>query len=198
MAIWNTPAYRRWYNIKARCENPRNEKYPLYGGRGITLCERWQDFNNYYVDMGEPPSPQHTVGRIDNDGPYSPDNCRWEIPVQQANNRRTNVRIEGSTLAEHARRLGVTPEAIAYRMKTGMAPLSTEKKRKKNYGRTVIQKNLDGSVICTHASLKLAGASVNPSNPEAGLKAIWRVLNGERSSYAGFCWEYGEPAPSKQ
>lgn len=190
MAVWNTPAYHRWYNIKSRCENPNNEKYPHYGGRGITLCKRWQIFENFVQDMGSPPSPLHTVGRINNDGPYSPENCRWESPIQQANNRRTNVRIKGKTLAQHARELGITPDAIRYRIANGMEPLSPTKQRKKNYGRMVIQKNLDGSVVCQHESLKIAGQKANPTNPEIGLKGVWRVLEGQRKTYAGFCWEF--------
>jgi hypothetical protein len=190
MAIWNTPAYRRWYNIKSRCENPNNEKYHLYGGRGILLCERWQSFENFWSDMGPPPSPTHTVGRIDNDGPYSPENCRWETPIQQANNKRTNVRIGSKTLAEHARELGIQPETIRYRIANGMDPLSSEKKRKKNYGRTILQKNLGGLLLQEHGSLREAAKSLNPKNVDAVMKYIWRALDGERKSYAGYCWEY--------
>ena len=194
MAIWNTPAYRRWYNIKSRCTNPRNEKYPLYGGRGISLCGRWQAFETFWADMGPPPSPAHTVGRIDNNGPYSPENCRWETPTQQANNRRTNVQIKGKTLAEHARELGIQPETIRYRLANGMDPLSTEKKRKKNYGRTVLQKNSDGLLLQRHRSLRLAAEALNSHSPETALKGIWRVLEKQRKSYAGYFWEYDSQA----
>lgn len=190
MAIWNTPAYRRWYNIKSRCTNPNNEKWALYGGRGIALCERWQVFENFAQDMGPQPSPQHTVDRIDVNGPYSPENCRWATPIEQANNKRTNVRIGEKTLAQHARVLGMTPEAIRHRMNSGTDPLNPVKQRKKNYGRIVIQKNLDGSVVYQHDSLKIAGQKANPINPEVGLKGVWRVLEGQRKTYAGFYWGY--------
>ena len=190
MAIWNTPAYRRWYNIKSRCENPNNEKYHLYGARGISLCERWQSFETFWADMGPPPSPTHTVGRIDNDGPYSPENCRWETPIEQANNKRTNVRIGSKTLAEHARGLGIQPETIRYRLANGMDPLSNKKKRKKNYGRMILQKDLGGLLLQEHRSLRLAAESINPQNPKAALNGIWRVLESTRKSYAGYCWEY--------
>lgn len=193
MAIWDTPMYRRWYNIKSRCGNPKNEKWALYGGRGIALCERWQNYENFIQDMGPPPSPQHTVDRVDVNGPYSPQNCRWATPMEQANNKRTNVRVEGKTLAEHARELGVTPETIRYRLVTGADPLMREKRRKRNYGRTVLQKNLDGSEVQRHGSLPKAAAGISPGNHEAALKAIWRVLQKQRKSYLGFLWEYGEP-----
>ena len=193
MVIWNTPMYRRWYNIKSRCTNPNNEKWADYGGRGITLCERWHTFENFLQDIGHPPSPHHTVGRIDNDGPYSPENCRWETSLQQQNNKRSNVKINGKTLAEHARALGITPEAIRYRMTNNQNPLDPTKQRKKNYKRTVIQKGLDGCVVQQHGSLPDAAKHVHPDNPEAALKAIWRVLNGQRKSYLGYYWVYAEP-----
>jgi hypothetical protein len=189
--------YRRWYNIKSRCENPNNEKFRLYGGRGITLCDRWQSFENFLQDMGHPPSPQHTVDRIDVNGPYSPDNCRWADPQQQANNTRFNVRLDGKTLAEQARDLGITPEALRYRRSKGLSEteiLSPEKRRKKHLNITVLQKTLGGSVVAQFGCLAEAGKAANPSKPETGLKGVWRVCVGERATYLGFCWAF---APSE-
>ena len=87
----NIPGYYSWVHMRQRCLNPNNEKYEFYGKRGISICDRWKDFNNFIEDMGDRPSKLHSVGRINNDGNYSPENCRWELPNQQAvNTSRSN------------------------------------------------------------------------------------------------------------
>lgn len=84
-----TRTYQAWVHMKQRCADPRTPKYPLYGGRGIVVCARWMNsFPNFLADLGERPSPRHSLDRLNGDGPYSPENCRWATPEEQWQTRR--------------------------------------------------------------------------------------------------------------
>ena len=116
-----TSEYRSWKKMRERCLCSTCKDYPDYGGRGITICADWSDYLTFLRDMGRKPSPQHSIGRKNNDGPYCRDNCEWQTPSEQARNRRTSrfVTYNGATLtiAGWAERIGISPLLLADRLR---------------------------------------------------------------------------------
>lgn len=110
--------------MKARCYRPRNKEYDNYGGRGITVCAEWKDsFETFLADMGQRPSPSHSIERTDNERGYSADNCQWATAYDQSRNTRQNVYLthDGETLvlSDWARRLGLDRRTIHARLQAG-------------------------------------------------------------------------------
>ncbi len=119
------PEYKIWKDMRARCSNPNDSDFHNYGGRGIKVCERWDDFAHFFTDMGPRP-PSGTVERKDVNGDYEPDNCIWDTWEAQANNKRTNVNLtmDGKTqsLTRWCRHYGIERRKVSYRLRIGMSP----------------------------------------------------------------------------
>jgi hypothetical protein len=115
-------AYRTWLSMKYRCENPSHDNYRHYGGKGITVCVRWQKFENFLEDMGHRPAG-HSIDRIDNSKNYEPKNCRWSTSKEQCRNKTNNhlFVIEGTqvTMAELVESSGIPRGTILNRLRRG-------------------------------------------------------------------------------
>ena len=117
--------FHTWVGMKARCLNPENPSYKNYGGRGITICDKWLDsFENFLSDMG--PCPQnYSLDRIDVNGNYNPENCRWADNITQSNNKRTNIFVtvngEELTLTQACQKLNLSYKAVHQRMRRGQS-----------------------------------------------------------------------------
>lgn len=119
-----TVEYNTWRKIKGRCNNPKDAKFKDYGGRGIKVSAQWlNSFPQFLKDMGKRPADCNSIDRIDVNGNYEPNNCRWANPKTQSSNRRVNIYFELSgeriTQAELARRLGINPKSVEYFRKRG-------------------------------------------------------------------------------
>jgi len=115
-----TSTNKIWRGIRLRCTNPNEAAYKNYGGRGITICERWNKFENFYADMGERPDGM-SIERKDNNKGYSPENCCWATRKSQARNRRTNriIKYDGreQCLIEWAEELGINYGILSSRLR---------------------------------------------------------------------------------
>lgn len=117
-----TKVHGTWLKLRARCYDLNDVGYSNYGGRGITVDPEWREsFEAFYRDMGEPPTPRHSIDRVDNDGPYTKANCRWADTRTQCRNRRSNVRLtlgsKSQTLVEWSEELGLSQATLEHRVK---------------------------------------------------------------------------------
>ena len=136
-----TPEHYAWCHMKYRCLNPDNKHYSDYGGRGIKICDRWLNFENFFADMGSRPSPKHSLDRVDNNDNYRPGNCRWATKAEQENNKRNNrlITIEDVTLTitQWKKKMGYGENVILMRLKRGWseyrAVMTPVRQRKKTF-----------------------------------------------------------------
>lgn len=120
----NSPEYQAWAQMLTRCRNPSDVRFPHYGGRGVKVCERWQSFELFLIDMGRRPNKDHSLDRINNEGNYEPGNVRWATSVTQNRNTRSNrwVTVRGTRklLVEWLVLVRVSRQTFYERLRTGM------------------------------------------------------------------------------
>lgn len=123
--LYGTVEHKSWANMLMRCRNPNIPDAKHYVLRGITVCDRWRKFENFIADMGPKPSPKHTIERIDNDGNYEPENCKWATRAEQMRNIRSNhlLTFNGKIqcMAAWASETGISRRAILDRLNRGWA-----------------------------------------------------------------------------
>jgi hypothetical protein len=111
-----SPTYQCWQDMHRRCRHAGRPEYKNYGARGISVCRRWVKFENFLADMGERPAGV-SLDRRDNNRGYCKSNCRWATRVQQERNKRSNNKFEGLTLTEWGQRLGISRQAVLWRLR---------------------------------------------------------------------------------
>lgn len=123
---YGTPAHVTWRGMIERCTNPKNSHWHLYGGAGVTVCERWRSFENFLADMGPRPDGM-SIDRIDNAGNYEPENCRWASAQEQAKNRSISkaVTVDGELLSlqELSARTGIGYPTLRWRIHIKKMPV---------------------------------------------------------------------------
>lgn len=113
--------YHTWVAIRRRCGHLGTGAHAKYAGKGITVCQRWQDsFLAFYEDMGPRPTPSHSIDRIDNEGGYHPQNCRWATKTEQSNNRSNTIMVGGVPLADLCRAHGAPRQRAWARLRAGV------------------------------------------------------------------------------
>jgi hypothetical protein len=130
------PVYHIWLSMRDRCRNPNATGYDRYGGRGIRVCDRWDSFMAFKIDVGTRPTPKHTLDRINNDGNYEPGNVRWATMAEQRRNARDSRRFEISgrtqNMEDWAAEYGISVPTLIKRLRRGMPildALSTPSRR---------------------------------------------------------------------
>ena len=124
IGITNHPDYGLWASMLARCHNPSATSWSYYGGRGIKVCKRWHEFTKFIEDMGARKSKDYSIDRIDFNGDYNPDNCRWVLKDEQNSNTRASVFFtfngETHTISEWSRITGIPVMTVWRRVKKGI------------------------------------------------------------------------------
>ena len=199
-----------WQNMKSRCNNPNLKSYKNYGGRGITYDPKYELLEDFIKDMGDRPSPQHTIERIDNNGDYVKDNLCWATRADQALNRRSTIflEIDGVTkcLTHWCRHFNIDYPTIRYRHKCGVSyiealtnpdcmkkipiPRKNVKRRGMRLLFTIGTKTKSFAQWCEHYNIheyQFKQRMLEGQDPLTALSTPWEAIN--KTGYKGVCWD---------
>lgn len=183
------PEYTCWQGMRARCLQASNPAYRYYGGRGISICERWNDFSLFLADMGRRPSSDHSIDRIDVNGNYEPGNCRWATKKDQARNTRTArmVTFRGATrpLNDWADEIGICRTALIRRIRDwGIEEALTRPKEDRGPLTLAV-------ITAVRSAWSAGGVTQRALANEYGLNqsTISRILKGQRTAVMRRVWK---------
>lgn len=142
--VWKsrTPEYLVWRSMLQRCGNPNHRAFQRYGGRGISVCERWRKFDNFISDMGHRPSPLHMLERTKNDEGYFPENCYWATAIEQNRNKSDNRFLTHNgvtrTMSQWAEIIGMSPSGFRNRIERGWSVSDAITKHPRSYPASIL------------------------------------------------------------
>ena len=169
-----TTEYATWSKMMFRCYVTYDDHYPNYGARGIKVCDRWHEFMNFYEDMHPRPANM-TLDRIDVNGDYCKENCRWATAMTQANNRRSNRFItyngETKTIAEWSRVTGINKAAILERLNKGLSPVEILTKARLDGNESIVRRESDKD-----GRIYIKGETEFPVTPDMHINPICRFM----------------------
>lgn len=178
-----------WHNIRQRCNNSKAQGYEYYGGRGIKVCKEWESFIVFAVwSIISGYNDKLTIDRINNDGGYSPDNCRWTDAITQANNTSRNHIVGGKTVAQYSSEVRMNYRTLHDRVSRCKMNINEALNAPLYKPKKVYQYDLSGNFIAEYQSSKIASNYIGGGTN--GRYHINRVCRGERKSAFGYIWKY--------
>lgn len=184
-----TREYTSWQSMIARCCNKKHKDFHRYGGRGIAICDRWRNpgtgFVSFLRDMGSPPTG-HTLDRIDTNGPYSPDNCRWATRTEQVRNRENAIKIDGVPAVVWCKERGLPYDLVIERYRRGERGEMLARPRERQNGFTAKRRWRD--VLTADEATEISSLEHRMAEPQAELlilRALYHRIQNRASVRAG-------------